>query len=307
MTMAAEVMPEPSPPHTSVLVAEVSAAFAPITSGTILDVTAGWGGHSQALLAAHPGIRVIAFDRDPHAVRAATERLLPFGKRAEVVHLRFSEVLAWLRERGLPPVQGLLADLGVSSPQLDGAERGLTFRKEGPIDMRMDPTRGKTALEIIREASQEELAGILFNYGEERRSRRVAACIKQALDEGHLETTMDLRRAVVRAVGPRRSGGVDPATRTFQGLRIAVNEELTELDALLECAPRLVAPGGIAAMISFHSLEDRQAKRTFNERETWLRLTKKPIVAGESERDLNPRSRSAKLRVAERRAEGGMA
>jgi 16S rRNA (cytosine1402-N4)-methyltransferase len=194
-------------------------------------------------------------------------------------------------------VNGLIADLGVSSPQLDLPERGMSFKREGPLDMRMDPTAGETALELMKRLSQDQLANVIYQYGEERRSRRVARCIKQALEAGELSTTTELRRAVVRAVGPRRVGGVDPATRTFQALRLAVNGELDELTSLLEGARDLLVPGGTAVLISFHSLEDRLVKRTFRERDLWQRLTPKPQVPSEQEQADNPRSRSAKLRA----------
>src|SRR5262249_39206359 len=155
--------------------------------------------------------------------------------------------------------------------------RGMSFRFEGPLDMRMDPTRGETALEVIERLDQDELANVIYELGEEHRSRRVARCIKQALEAGELETTLDLRRAVVRAVGPRRVGGVDPATKTFQALRIFVNGELDELSALLDVATRIVKPGGVVAILSFHSLEDRLVKRAFSDRSLWERLSKKPI------------------------------
>ena len=176
----------------------------------------------------------------------------------------------------------------------------MSFRTEGPLDMRMDPDGDETARQLIERVSQDELADLIYTYGEERRSRRVARCIKQALERGELETTLDLRRAVVRAVGPRRVGGIDPATRTFQALRIAVNGELDQLKELLALAARVVAPGGIATFISFHSLEDRLVKRALRERSTWRALTKKPVVASAAEQADNPRARSAKLRAAER-------
>ena len=217
-----------------------------------------------------------------------------------VVHASFEEVESWLASAHMEPVQGLLADLGVSSHQLGDSARGMSFRSEGPLDMRMDPTRGETARELVERLSQEALADVIYHYGEERRSRRVAACIKQALAAGELETTLDLRRAVVRAVGPRRIGGIDPATRTFQALRIAVNSELDQLTELLDMAHRVLAPGGIAAIIAFHSLEDRLVKRAFLDRERWERLSKKPVIASDEEQAENPRSRSAKLRAARR-------
>jgi 16S rRNA (cytosine1402-N4)-methyltransferase len=168
--------------------------------------------------------------------------------------------------------------------------------------MRMDPTRGLTARELIEGWNADELADVIYQYGEERRSRRIARCIKQAADAGELASTSDLRRAVVRAAGPRRVGGIDPATRTFQALRIAVNRELDQLESLLDFARHRLRPGGVAVLVSFHSLEDRLVKRAFLEAECWERLTRKPVAAGETEQAENPRARSAKLRAARRRA-----
>jgi 16S rRNA (cytosine1402-N4)-methyltransferase len=169
--------------------------------------------------------------------------------------------------------------------------------------MRMDSSAGETALDLVDRLSDDELADVIYKYGEERRSRRVARCIKQARDHGELETTLDLRRAVVRAVGPARIGGVDPATRTFQALRIAVNRELEELEALLDQAPLVIELGGVVSVISFHSLEDRMVKRALRDRARWQPLTKKPVIPSDAEMDDNPRARSAKLRSA-RRIEG---
>jgi 16S rRNA (cytosine1402-N4)-methyltransferase len=221
-----------------------------------------------------------------------------------LVRATFSCVGDELGALGVGPVDGLVADLGVSSPQLDDAERGMSFRREGPIDMRMDPESGETALELIERLDDDELADVIYQYGEERRSRRIARSIKKALSQGELRTTLDLRRAVIRAVGPARIGGVDPATRTFQALRIAVNRELEELTTLLQVLPSVVAPGGVAAIISFHSLEDRLVKRAFASPE-WEPLTKKPMVASDEECAQNGRARSAKLRAARRVAREG--
>jgi len=286
--------------HVTVMASEVVAALAPTKDGIYLDLTAGGGGHSAAILAAAPEARLIAIDRDPLAVEAARARLAAYGAQVSVVHAAFTDVERVLGELGVPQVTGVVADLGVSSPQLDSPERGMSFRHAGPIDMRMDTTRGETALELIARVSQDELANIIYQFGEERRSRRVARCIKQALEADELATTTDLRRAIVRAVGPRRIAGMDPATRTFQALRLAVNQELGELGRVLEIVPSIVAPGGVAAFISFHSLEDRLVKRAFLDRDVWFRLTKKPQIVGEQEREDNPRSRSAKLRAARR-------
>lgn len=306
MMAAARIDNEPAFVHAPVMLGEVVAAFGELASGVIVDATAGGAGHSSALLRALPDVRLIAFDRDPRAVSAARAALAPFGERAEVVHAAFSEIAACLDERGLTRIDGLLADLGVSSEQLTDPGRGMSFRAAGPIDMRMDPTRGETARELIERVSQEELADVIFELGDERASRRIARCIKQALAADRLADTLDLRRAVVRAVGPRRVGGVDPATRTFQALRMAVNGEVPELRALLTLARGRVRSGGLVAFISFHSTEDRAVKRELVGRNEWEPLTKKPQVPSELEVEQNLRSRSAKLRTARRLPPSGL-
>ncbi|HEU4407263.1 MAG TPA: 16S rRNA (cytosine(1402)-N(4))-methyltransferase RsmH [Polyangiaceae bacterium] len=292
--------------HVTVMGREVVEAIAATPGRLVVDATAGGGGHSEALLEAVPGARLVALDRDPSAVEAARARLARFGARALVVQANFADVERALASLGLGPADGLVADFGVSSAQLDTPGRGMSFRHEGPLDMRMDPTSGETARELIARLPVDELADVIFHYGDERRSRRIARCVKRASDEGELATTLDLRRAVVRAVGPARVGGVDPATRTFQALRIAVNGELDAVSALLAAAPRVLAPGGVAAFLSFHSLEDRLVKRALADRATWEPLSKKPLTARDDELAQNPRSRSAKLRLARRR-EGGAA
>jgi 16S rRNA (cytosine1402-N4)-methyltransferase len=289
------------PPHRSVLLAETIAALDPRAGGTYVDATLGAGGHTEAILAIE-GTRVIGVDRDERALGLARERLAAFGDRVALVHGRFSEIEAHLAAMGVTQVDGLVADIGVSSMQLTEADRGMSFRKDGPLDMRMDRSSGTTALDLIDNLSDDELADVLYRFGEERRSRRVARCIKQARAAGELATTLDLRRAVVRAVGPARIGGVDPATRTFQALRIAVNDEIGELTALLDAGPRIVRAGGVMAIISFHSIEDRAVKRSFKGG-PWTPLTKKPIVPGDAETAENPRARSAKLRAARRKDE----
>jgi 16S rRNA (cytosine1402-N4)-methyltransferase len=291
--------------HVTVMAAEVVHALAPERGGTYLDVTVGGGGHAAAILEASPSARVVAFDRDPAALTAARERLAAFGDRALVVPASFEQIERWLEASRGEQIQGLVADLGISSNQLADAGRGMSFRAEGPLDMRMDPTSGETARELIERLDMDQLADVIYQLGEERRSRRVARCIKQALEHGELETTLDLRRAVVRAVGPRRVGGIDPATRTFQALRIAVNRELEQLDALLALSQRVLTAGGIAAIISFHSLEDRRVKRAFLDAERWERLTTKPVIASAEEQAQNPRARSAKLRAARKRPPSG--
>jgi len=286
--------------HATVMKTEVTEALAP-RAGLFVDATVGGGGHTEAILEAHPEARVIALDRDQIALDAARVRLERFGDRVTFVKTPFGRIAEALDELRIEQVAGICADLGVSSPQLDDAARGMSFRREGPIDMRMDPSEGEeTALELIARLSDDQLADIIFQYGDERRSRRIARSVKRALGDNQLLTTLDLRRAIVRAVGPVRVGGVDPATRTFQALRIAVNRELEELEALIAALPRLVEPGGVTAVISFHSLEDRLVKRAFHAKGTWAPLTKKPVVAGDEEGAANPRSRSAKLRAARR-------
>jgi 16S rRNA (cytosine1402-N4)-methyltransferase len=285
--------------HSTVMREELVAALAPQPGGIYVDATLGGGGHTIALLEVEPKARVVAVDRDRSAITAAEARLATVSDRVSFVHAPFSKVFGELADRGISQVDGLLADLGVSSPQLDDPDRGMSFRREGPIDMRMDPESGETALELIDRSSDDELADIIFQFGDERRSRRIARSIKKALAGGELRTTLDLRRAIVRAVGPARIGGVDPATRTFQALRIAVNGELTELQGLLESLPAGVRVGGRVAILSFHSLEDRLVKRSFAAG-PWDCMTKKPVVPSDEECDRNPRARSAKLRSAVR-------
>lgn len=287
--------------HETVLLDETVAAVVPRSGGLYVDATVGGGGHTERLLAlSSPDGRVVGLDRDEHALAATRTRLASYGARVELVHARFGDLRAVLEERGVTQVDGVVADLGVSSPQLDEAARGFSFTRSGPLDMRMDDSSGETAAELIARLDENALADILFQYGEERRSRAIARSIKRAEAEGQLQTTDDLRRAVVRVLGPRKQGASDPATRTFQALRIAVNDELGELKALLETLPIVLADGGIAAIISFQSLEDRLLKHTFRDDARLAPLTKKPIVASEQESARNPRSRSAKLRVARR-------
>ncbi len=301
MTMAALSLEEPVPnDHISVMLGEVVQAIAPVDGGLYVDATVGGGGHSEAILTACPGARVVAFDRDEEALNMAAERLARFGNRIELIHASFDQVSDELTARRIIGIDGLVADLGVSTPQLVRAERGMSFRHAGPIDMRMDRRDDETALQLIRRLDQDALANIIYEFGEERASRRIARCIKQALERDELHSTVDLRRAVVRAVGPRRIGGVDPATRTFQALRIAVNNEIQQLDALLSAAGVVVKVNGVIAVISFHSLEDRRVKKALLNRSVWQRLSSKPVCPSEEERANNPRSRSAKLRVARR-------
>lgn len=291
--------------HRTVLLAETVALLGirPDTR-VLVDATVGGGGHAVAMLeAAGPDARLLAVDRDPRALEAARARLAPFAPRVTFVHGAFGALPEHLETAGLGPVDALVADLGVSSPQLDDPTRGLSFSGEGPLDMRMDPTTGPTARALLDDLDDAALEEILRGYGEERRARAVARSILRARDAGELETTGDLRRAVVRVLGPKR-GRIDPATRTFQALRLAVNRELDQLDALLAALPGVLAPDGVAAIISFHSLEDRRVKWAFRESDALFPLTKKPVTAGDDEARDNPRARSAKLRAARRLAPG---
>ncbi len=286
--------------HVPVLLDEVLECLSPASSGVYADVTLGGGGHARGILAkSAPNGKLIGTDRDPAALEASSEALAEFGARATLRKARMHELRDVLDDLDVSRVDGVVADLGVSSAQLDQDERGFSLSKDGPIDMRMDPTEGETALELIGRSTEEELANVIYRYGEERRSRRIARSVKRAYDEGALDTTADLKRAVHRATGPKR-GRIDPSTRTFQALRIAVNEELADLEAFLGQLPDVLATGGVVAVISFHSLEDRMVKHTFRGSRDLDPITKKPIVASDEERERNPRSRSAKLRAARR-------
>jgi 16S rRNA (cytosine1402-N4)-methyltransferase len=264
--------------------------------GVLLDATLGGGGHSALLLEAHPGLQLIGLDRDPTARAAAAERLAPFGDRVTIVATSFGDYTPD------QPVLAVLADLGVSSPQLDVAARGFSFRGEGPPDMRMNPEAGETAAELIDRLEENELADLIYAYGEERLSRRIARrLVAERPWSGSGRSSGDLAYVIAGCFPPpARRGRIHPATRTFQALRIAVNDELGQLDRLLQRAPDWLVPGGILAIISFHSLEDRRVKTAFLADERLERVTRKPLVADEAEAEANPRSRSAKLRVARR-------
>jgi 16S rRNA (cytosine1402-N4)-methyltransferase len=285
--------------HVPVLAEPVLAAFAalPASGGLLIDCTLGGGGHSALLLEAHPQLRLVGLDQDPSARAAAAERLAPFGDRAVVVASNFADY------RPPGPAVAVLADLGVSSPQLDVAARGFSFRADGPLDMRMNTERGETAAELIERLDETKLADLIYAYGEERLSRRIARKIKQHLAEsGPFSGTAALAYLVAGCYPPpARRGRIHPATRTFQALRIAVNDELGVLDRLLLQAPDWLESGGLLAVISFHSLEDRRVKTAFVSDDRLQRVTRKPLIAEEAEAEANPRSRSAKLRVAQRR------
>ena len=266
----------------------------PGTARTVLDMTVGAGGHAAALLEA--GVdHVIGVDRDPEAIRVATERLAGYGDRFTTLQRRFSQV----GEAGATgPLHGVLFDLGVSSMQLDQPARGFGYRVDGPLDMRMGEAE-LSAADLVNDLPQDELADLLFEYGQERRSRRIAAAIVRERGRSPIETTDRLAGVVVSAVG-RRPGGPHPARRTFQALRIAVNRELEELAASLPRAVGLLGPGGRVVVLSYHSLEDGIVKRSFRDDDRLRVLTKKPLRPTPEEAARNPRARSAKLRAAER-------
>jgi len=291
------------PQHDPVLVAEVVRLMQPRPDGFYVDCTLGLGGHTAALLAAGAGT-VLAIDRDETALAAARARLAHLGPAVEFVHDDFRRLPAVLAARGAGEVDGMLVDLGVSSMQLDDPARGLSFRRAGPLDMRLDRSRGATLAEKLAAVGEAELADVIWRFGEERRSRRVARAILAARDRGALGDTGDLAAAVRRGAGGGGWQRIDPATRTFQALRIWVNEELDGLEAFLAAAWRALARGGRLLVIAFHSLEDRVVKHTFRQLAatdtTATVLTRRPIVPGEAERASNPRSRSARLRALEK-------
>jgi 16S rRNA (cytosine1402-N4)-methyltransferase len=274
----------------------------PEGGGLFVDCTIGLGGHARALLEAGAS-RIIGFDRDADALAIARDTLAPWGDRVELIHADYREVTRELDDRGVVTIDGALADLGVSSLQLDREGRGFSFQRDEPLDMRMDRSAGDTAADIVASASERELADAIFQYGEERFSRRIARAIVDARASEPIQTTGRLAAIVRRAIPVRGYSRIDPATRTFQALRIWVNRELEGLDTFFEVLLGRLRAGARLVVISFHSLEDRIAKHTFRalERNGMGRvLTKRPVIAGEDELLQNPRARSAKLRALER-------
>jgi 16S rRNA (cytosine1402-N4)-methyltransferase len=285
--------------HEPVLLAEVMELLAVKPGGLYVDGTVGLGGHAaEVLRRSAPDGTLLAFDRDPAALARAREALAPFGERARFHHARYSEIAGTVAEG---TADGILLDLGVSSLQLDDAARGFSFRREGPLDMRMDPRDDTTAADLVNRLLERDLADLIYRFGEERASRRIASAIVDARRRRHFTTTTELAEVVRRVVrGPRH--GIDPATRTFQALRIHVNRELEELPASLPALARCLRPGGRLAVIAFHSLEDREVKQSFRElgRTGFEVLTRKPIRPSDAESARNPRARSARLRVLEK-------
>ena len=281
--------------HVPVLANQVVDGLKIKPGGRYLDATVGGGGHSRLILEAAPDVELVALDQDLQALAAAKEQLAEFGNRTTFHHINFS-----LFEPGSLRFDGILADIGVSSTQLDQAQRGFSFRQEAPLDMRMDSTQDLTAADIVNHWDEKTLADTIYEYGEERLSRRIA---KRLVERRPFRTTTELASAIASAYPAKAARGrIHPATRTFQALRIAVNSELDVLSTFLERAPNWLKPSGRLCIISFHSLEDRIVKYAFRGDERLDIVTKKPLVASREEIRENRRSRSAKLRVAERKS-----
>ncbi len=281
--------------HTPVLYREVVEQLQVRSGGLYLDLTLGGGGHSRLILEAAADVRLVGVDQDEMAIAAATQHLEGFASQVTIRRTNFAKF-----NPGKVRFDGILADLGVSSAQFDIADRGFSFRNAAPLDMRMDQSQDLDAAEIINTWDEKELADIFYQYGEERLSRRIA---KQIVEQRPFETTTGLAYTVAGCFpAAARRGRIHPATRVFQALRIAVNRELDVLETLLEKAPLWLNPGGRIAFISFHSLEDRMVKHRLRESDDLRVLTKKPILPQDDEVEMNVRSRSAKLRVAERKS-----
>jgi 16S rRNA (cytosine1402-N4)-methyltransferase len=296
-------MSEPSQ-HVPVLAEEILTWLRPAAGQTMVDGTLGGGGHTRLLAeAVGPTGRVIALDRDPAAVEAAATRLQGFNVRA--VEANYSDLPEVLAALDVAAADGIVLDLGYSSDQLADVNRGFSFNSEGLLDLRFDTTRGEPAWRLVERLSAEHLADLIFKYGEERYSRRIARHIVETRRVQPIKTAADLARVVRQSVPRSRDDRIDPATRTFQALRIAVNEELKWLEVALRRLPDCLRPGGRMAVMSFHSLEDRLVKQAFRESELLEVCTRRPVRPNEAEVAANPRSSSAKLRVAERRGAGG--
>ncbi len=294
-------MGEGSSIHVAVLLDEVVHWLRPRQGAVVVDGTLGGGGHTRALAGAVGADgRVIALDRDPDAVERAKTAL--GGLPVTIVQANFCDLPEVLKELGIETVDGVVLDLGLSSDQLADDSRGFSFSADGPLDLRFDPMRGEPAARLVNRLSAEHLADLIFAYGEERHSRRIARAIVVRRKKEPIRTAAELAEIVRRAIpAPRRPERIDPATRTFQALRIAVNDELKSLEIALRRIPDCLAAGARLGVISFHSLEDRRVKEAFRGDARLVALTKKPICPSEQQSAANPRSRSAKLRVAERR------
>jgi 16S rRNA (cytosine1402-N4)-methyltransferase len=286
--------------HLPVLLNEVLQYINPRADGRYIDATFGAGGHTRELLErTSPGGRVLAVDQDETAIEQGRIELQSYGSRLELVKANFRDIESIVQEHGFAGLDGILADVGVSSMMLDDPTRGFSFMREGPLDMRMDLDQPLTAADVLNTYGEKEIANILFNYGEERRSRQIASSIVRSRP---MSRTTDLNRAIERVLGGRRYGKIHPATRTFQALRIFVNDELRSLESFLDSSMQVLRPGGRLVLISFHSLEDRIVKNKFRSPVVpGVALTKKVITASVEELDRNPRSRSARLRAWEKR------
>jgi 16S rRNA (cytosine1402-N4)-methyltransferase len=300
--------------HQPVLLQEVLSYFAPLQGKRICDGTLGGGGHTRAILEAGAE-RVFGLDRDPEALQHTKENIGSLGERLTTIQSNFREASQHITE----PLDGILLDLGVSSAQLDRAERGFSFKREGPLDMRMGPDAPMTLQEFLSSAEEKEIADAIYQYGEEHKSRAIARALVKARETQELTTTKEVAEIVRRVVGSKGYDRIDPATRTFQGLRIAINQELDALESILKELPTLLAPEGVAVIISYHSLEDRLVKHTFRELSrdcvcpkaspicvcggvsAFELLTRHPIEASNDEIEKNPRARSAKLRAIRKR------
>jgi 16S rRNA (cytosine1402-N4)-methyltransferase len=290
------------PEHTPVMVAEVLEHLAPERGGIFIDCTVGLGGHARALLEAGAS-RLIGLDRDPHALARSREALAAFGDRVELVHSDYRELNGVLDARGISGVDGVLADLGVSSMQLDTPERGFSFKRDDVLDMRMDTSRGNTAAEMLATADEQTLADVIYTLGEERHARRVARAILAARSQAPIATTGRLADVVRRAIPRKGYSRIDPATRTFQAVRIWVNRELEGLGDFLTASVTRLNAGGRMVVIAFHSLEDRIVKHTFRALQSEGRVairTKRPVTPAAAEVEGNARARSAKLRAVDR-------
>lgn len=307
--------------HRPVMAREVVEIVAPVSRQAVIDATLGLGGHTEAILSASDEVKVIAIDRDQEAIRLAAERLSRFENRLKIVHSNFSEIVRVAEDEGLGTVDAIIADLGVSSLQFDSETRGFSFRFDAPLDMRMDAeSEDETAAELLERLSEEEIADVIYRFGEERNSRRIARRIVERRERGKpVRTTSGLAELVAGAVRRKRGDRIHPATRTFQALRIAVNDEIGILDRFVADSIGLLSAGGILAVITFHSLEDRIIKRAMQKAagrcfcppkfpkcvcgmtDDVEILTRKPIVPSESEVSENPRARSAKLRACQKK------
>lgn len=306
------------PVHHSVMPVEALAALDAEKGGLFIDATLGLGGHTELILQASPTTRVIGFDRDAEAIALATERLSRFGERFEAVNCDYRQIKTVISEKGIKSAAGVLADLGVSSFQFDEPGRGFSFRTDSPLDMRMDRSQSPTAADLVNGLSERELADVIYEFGEERASRRIARLIVAERAKAAIKTTAQLANLVVRAVNQQGHWRIHPATKTFQALRIAVNRELDDLDKFVADAVELLAVGGRLAVITFHSLEDRIIKQALKFQSGHCVcpqsqpvcqcgaakrvevLTRKAIQPSEAEIAANPRARSAKLRACQK-------